>query len=483
MQKQNRSVVRLVVSSLVGGILLMSMGCVAQVREARHQQPIFDAPKGTEIALVQIDVPDWVQERAPEGDDPAELLLPAIQTAFTGSQYRLIDRTGEGYHFAIGPQTEPTVLATASRVALVGQHYQYDRDNFAEAYGAPPFQWNLISGPTGFGIDTDTGEISWVPQSDGEVSVTIEAVNSAGQERHTFTVQVLDQDELEIAFNIPRAPSVSDSQQFVSEPPLNVPDSIDEPLVLGVHVVNWFDSRVDGGSAGTRRQVTADVVYSLWTRDGNENIETRRVRLTALPHQRMSTAPAMSPEWNFWLKNNWEQDRNFVPSFAPMAEDELFQSAAEINAKAFAYPYGAREVAYSSALVTDDGTEEGIELMGEEDWAGAYDSFAQALETHGETDGIHYNMGVAAELQGKDELAIEHFRKAVEINSTMMYRQRLDATAQRHELRRDLTGLLEERAAAAERRQREAAAAQAEAEAEAAAAEEEPEVDQDEEAP
>lgn len=256
-------------------------------------------------------------------------------------------------------------------------------------------------------------------------------------------------------------PIISASKAFTATAPADVPTSIEEPLLLGVQVLDWRESE-DHAGVGLQRKVHTDVVYSLWTRDG-QKVDTRRVRLDVVPGQNFSGAPMIVPDWPRWMHSAWDGDRHYRPPSATRDEDELFDDAAEVNAMAFAYPYGTREVSYSAPLIDDSELAEGMERMEEKDWAGAYEAFARAVEEHGETDGAHYNMAVAAELQGNDTLALEHFRKAYELNNRGMYQRHMETVERRQDLRINVGEMV---AAAEEARQAQIAAEEQASEAE-----------------
>ncbi len=432
----------LVVATVVA--VAMVLGCVAQVRDVRRQTPFFDAPEGTGVALVAIDVPEWVRAKVPDGDDPVRLLRTALQQAFDDSPYLLVDRIGEGAELLIGPDLEPIVIQNASRVAVAGRPFEYNAAGRTLAYGAPPVRWEIVSGPRDLRLNDKTGEVRWTPQEEGRVSMTIAARNRHGENRYSFEVEVVE-DDVEIHLRSPQQPTVGPSQRFTSSEPSPLPAPVVEPLVLAAHVVSWKETTEPYGNR-ERRKVTADVVYSLWTRHGKE-VETRRVTVSAVPQQNFATAPTMVPEWSSWKRLNWESDSGYRPRFAPMDEEQLFACAADVSARAFAYPYGNREVHFSAQLEDDDALEEGLEHVKEKDWEAAYKSFAAAAEANPDLAGAYYNMGVMRELQGRTAEAVGHYEQAVELDDKGMYRRQRDAASRRLAVHKDLTDDLAEEAA------------------------------------
>ena len=419
--------------------LIYAMGCGAHVRNAdRPQAPLYEADEDVKVALVSIDVPDWVKQGVPEGEeDPEVLLRRVIPTAFDGTSYDVVDRIDAGYSVSIDPDREPMIVDSANFVGVVGEPYRFNASNHAQAYGARPMTWEVISAPTNFELDEETGEIFWVPESEGEVSITLEASNELGEDRINFDVQVREEDDSDL--RAPRSPRISNAQEFVAVPPVEVPTSIEEPLVLAVHVVNWTESEFHDDLLGTHRQADTDIAYSVWTRDG-EHIDTRRVQLSAVPVGRTSGEIAVVPDWPQWYHDVWSASGDHRPTASQDDADRIFAHAAEVNAIGFAFPFGTRQARYTSMLYDDDAHAEGNELMGEEDWAGAYDAFLSVVEENPEDHGAHFNLGVAAELMGDDALALKHLRRAYEINDRSTFRRHIEVVERREEVRRNITG-------------------------------------------
>ncbi|MDF1566346.1 MAG: tetratricopeptide repeat protein [Deltaproteobacteria bacterium] len=93
---------RLVV--VVGLLALIGTGCVAQVRTVRRQAPMIELPPKTPVALVSIEVPKWVLDRAPSTyGHPEAMFLPALQRAFDGTNALLVDERELGWSMTIGP--------------------------------------------------------------------------------------------------------------------------------------------------------------------------------------------------------------------------------------------------------------------------------------------------------------------------------------------------------------------------------------------
>jgi hypothetical protein len=83
----------------------------------------------------------------------------------------------------------PEITSTPETSIKVGEQYTYD----VEATGDPAPKFSLTKSPDGMTIDPTTGLIEWTPTNEqlGGNSVTIEAINTAGIDTQTFTIEVL----------------------------------------------------------------------------------------------------------------------------------------------------------------------------------------------------------------------------------------------------------------------------------------------------
>ena len=97
----------------------------------------------------------------------------------------------------------PWITSTPVTAAIVGQPYTYD----VNASGNPAPTYSLIgTPPSGMVIDPTTGLIQWTPTADGPFTVTVEAVNTAGSDTQSFTINVAP---LSITTTTINAPSVT----------------------------------------------------------------------------------------------------------------------------------------------------------------------------------------------------------------------------------------------------------------------------------
>ncbi len=190
-----------------------------------------------------------------------------------------------------------------------------------------------------------------------------------------------------------------------------IPTSIEEPLLLYVQVLRWEEASPTG--------VDTELVYSLWTRHGEE-IDTRRVGISGQNERGMTASVDVSPGWPFWLHNHWMES----PKEGGDKEDRSsFEMAAQFNTLAFAYPYRSRKISYSVTVIDEAGMSDGIALMEAGDWEGAREFFGAIVEEEKGKDDADtskksaalYNMGLAAEFLGDDVAAVANFERAIEI--------------------------------------------------------------------
>lgn len=224
---------------------------------------------------------------------------------------------------------------------------------------------------------------------------------------------------------------------FRAQGPQTVPTAIEEPLLLAMHVVAWSEGSRVGDSGQPRKQANAEVVYSLWSRSGEE-IDTRRVNasVSALASERPTLS--LQPDWPRWMHESWRNSDDYVPA-PPRSDERLSVYAAAVNARAFAFPYGTRPVPFTAPLFDSGEFSEGIALMERGDWAGAYQSFLQVLDDDPDNYEALYNLAIAAEMQGDEETAIQHLQRALEISDRGMIRRHLDDLQLRGQHRVDIT--------------------------------------------
>ncbi|MBN2361473.1 MAG: PKD domain-containing protein [Deltaproteobacteria bacterium] len=93
--------------------------------------------------------------------------------------------------FSVTVHARPSITTSAATGGVVGQPYHYSADDRACASGTPPFAWSVVTAPTGFSIDPDSGVVSWTPDSEGTFSVCIRVANAVGDAQQCFSVTVV----------------------------------------------------------------------------------------------------------------------------------------------------------------------------------------------------------------------------------------------------------------------------------------------------
>lgn len=119
----------------------------------------------------------------------AEFYAPDPNTELIGTPYEgvLIRQQVLGEYLMTPPNLAPTIVSTPLTTATAGQAYTYDVN--ANAY--PGATYSLAPGaPSGMGINTTSGVISWTPKASGSFPVTVNASNAAGSASQSFTVSV-----------------------------------------------------------------------------------------------------------------------------------------------------------------------------------------------------------------------------------------------------------------------------------------------------
>lgn len=91
----------------------------------------------------------------------------------------------------IGGGTVPVITSTPNTTAIVRERYSYDDNNTVEATGTYPVKFSLLSGPTGFKINSE-GVVSWTPRKKhiGTNFVEISATNDYGSLTQSYEITV-----------------------------------------------------------------------------------------------------------------------------------------------------------------------------------------------------------------------------------------------------------------------------------------------------
>lgn len=94
--------------------------------------------------------------------------------------------------WALRPLLPPgdLITSTPNLAAEVDVAYQYDADGCASASGAGAITWSTLRGPARFGIESNTGCVTWLPKTLGPVIISIAAADDVGVDIETFQVIV-----------------------------------------------------------------------------------------------------------------------------------------------------------------------------------------------------------------------------------------------------------------------------------------------------
>ena len=79
---------------------------------------------------------------------------------------------------ALAPNNNPVITSPAPTTAATGSQFAYTVT--ARDPDGDPVTYRLVDGPAGMAIDGVTGLLTWTPQDDGEVGVTVEATDGRG---------------------------------------------------------------------------------------------------------------------------------------------------------------------------------------------------------------------------------------------------------------------------------------------------------------
>lgn len=344
--------------SFVPLILTGALGlsaCASYTRTQRIQPPFYVVPAQTEVALVTVDVPKEVMERAPSDfSNMPGMIAAALPAAFAGSPLKAVDQLSLGYTLEIAP-------AAPSETTIMGLTVVNDE--------APP-----------------------------------------------------------------------ESQSYVATAPEGLPVGVTAPLVLGTRVLDWRLYKKEVGTKDKPRKVdcaSVDIVYSLWSRDGQE-VETRRVKVDLAFMTKLAQGVKLLPPRSAAMGMN--QTKAFFFGSGAMDRSQLFRQAVEANVMAFAFPFAKHEIPVSA--VWDDSSEDvkdGIAKADSGDMKGAVASWQALLQSNPKNSAAHFNLGVAHEIAGEDAEALQAYDRAIGIDNTKgLYTRARGALQARVDLRKEV---------------------------------------------
>jgi PKD repeat protein len=84
------------------------------------------------------------------------------------------------------------VLRDANLKAARGRPYVYNALGRVGAFGPGPITYGVCGGPSELAVDALSGNVRWTPSAVGAFSLCVLARNAHGEDRYTFTVDVVD---------------------------------------------------------------------------------------------------------------------------------------------------------------------------------------------------------------------------------------------------------------------------------------------------
>jgi VCBS repeat-containing protein len=132
-----------------------------------------------------------------EDDALIDYIIDAVEPFTSGDMFNIKHPNASGYNKMAGqwfatletllPASDvPLFTSTPSLEVVKGELYSYA----SHADGRPSPDYSLVSGPSGMTIDAQSGLVQWTPDAAGDVSVTLSALNWAGEHQQHFTISV-----------------------------------------------------------------------------------------------------------------------------------------------------------------------------------------------------------------------------------------------------------------------------------------------------
>lgn len=123
--------------------------------------------------------------------------LDSVEPFDSGDMFNIKHPNASGYSKMAGqwfatletlllPSDVPLFTTTPVSEVVRGKPYTY----YSHADGRPSPDYTLISGPGGMTVDPQSGLVQWTPDTIGDYSVTLSALNWAGEDQQPFTISV-----------------------------------------------------------------------------------------------------------------------------------------------------------------------------------------------------------------------------------------------------------------------------------------------------
>jgi PKD repeat protein len=160
----------------------------------------------------------------------------------------------------------PTIVSTAEVQGVVDSRYMYDEDGRADAVGSPVMEWFLAVNPADMAINNLTGEIYWMPLTEGVFPIEIGVKNDDGEARQAFTVTVDGDVPPKIQ---PIAITTVELSSFVSF----------QVLATGTEPIVW---QIVSGPAGMEIYPAAGVVLWMASQAGPQEVVFRAANVAGV---------------------------------------------------------------------------------------------------------------------------------------------------------------------------------------------------------
>jgi VCBS repeat-containing protein len=165
------------------------------------------APNNPDVHTYNNNIETMVADRIAQGDKIISIDMESgagidytIDTTSpyaSGDMYDLLHPNPSGYNKmavqwfttleTLLPQSEvPLFTSTPSLNAVKGELFEYD----GFAGGLPSPDYSLVNGPGSMTVDTQSGLVQWTPDATGDFSVSLRALNWAGEHQQHFTISV-----------------------------------------------------------------------------------------------------------------------------------------------------------------------------------------------------------------------------------------------------------------------------------------------------
>jgi hypothetical protein len=108
--------------------------------------------------------------------------------------------TKQAFLLQILDEQDLTIVSRALTKGYVSEKYEYQVGILTTRQSG--ISYSLLQGPPGMNMDVETGQISWIPQIEGNYHVEIQVMNEAGyQDTQDFLIDVTTLEKMDMMFN------------------------------------------------------------------------------------------------------------------------------------------------------------------------------------------------------------------------------------------------------------------------------------------